>query len=231
MSSTKSKLRLLCAFAALLVLALAIGCRGFFPATTYTSISIEPSTPQVPLGSSQALQLWGTDSTTNVTDQITTGAYWSLGSGSTGNATITNGGEATGTSIGAITIDATYQGLTTSATGVVYLANITSICVSANNTSGSCPTTSESIPSTGGTYSLFAIAAYTNSSNQTLTEDITTSATWTVSGPDTTDVTISSTTSPAVLTVTDGATTGAYVITVTYPQSSITATNNLTVTP
>jgi hypothetical protein len=219
------------AFAALLALALAVGCRGFFPATTYTSISIEPSSPSVPLNSTQGLQLWGTDSTTNVTDQITSGAYWSIGTGSTGNATITNTGVATGTSIGAITIDATYQGLTTSASGVVYLANITSICVSLNDSSGSCAPTTESVNNGGsGTVSLFAIADYTNSSNQTLTEDITTSATWTISGPDTTDVTVSNAASPAVVSVASGATPGTYTVSVTYPQSSITGTNTVTVT-
>jgi len=230
MSSTKSRLRVIGALAALAALALAVSCRGFFPGITYTSLTIQP-TPQVPLGGSQGLQLWGTDSSTGQTGRISSGASWAVATGTTGSATITSGGVASGTGLGAITVNATFQGLSTSASGVVYLANITSICVSAENTAGSCSPSTETINASSSnlTVSLYAIADYTNSSNQTLTEDITTSATWTVSGATSTDVTCVTTASPAVCTVTSGATQGNYTITVSYPQTNVTGTNTIQV--
>jgi hypothetical protein len=229
MSSKRSRLHVIGAFAALAALALAVSCRGFFPGITYTSLTIEP-TPQVPLGGTQGLQLWGTDSSTGQTQQIGSGASWLIESGTTGSATITSGGIATGKGLGAITVQATFQGLSTSASGVVYLASITSICVSAENTTGSCSPSSETINATSSnlTVSLYAIADYTSGS-QTLQQDITTSATWTVSGPTSSDVTCDSTTSPAVCTVTSDATQGNYTITVSYPQTSVTGTNTIQV--
>jgi hypothetical protein len=228
MSSTKSKLRPLCAVAALATLALAVSCRGFFPANTYSALAIQP-TPQVPLGSTEGLQLWGTISGTSNTSQITSGANWTITTGTTGAATITNTGVATGKAPGAITVNATFQGLTTSATGVVFIADITSICVSSSPTTATCQPSTETIPSSGGTASLYAIAGYTNASSQSEIQDITTSATWTVSGPDTTSVTCTTTSSPAVCEVLSEATTGTYIITVTYPETTITATNTIKV--
>jgi len=230
MSSTKSKLRLVGAFAALATLALAVGCRGFFPATTYSALTIQP-TPQVPLGSTQGLQLWGTISGSTGTRQISSGASWTITTGTTGAATITNTGVATGKAPGSITVNATYQGLTTSATGVVYIADITSICVSGTNTSATCSASTETISASGGggTVPLYAIAGYTNANNQSEIQDITTSATWTVSGPDTTTVTCTTTTSPAQCQVLSGGTTGNYIITVSYPQTAITAMNTIKV--
>jgi hypothetical protein len=229
MSSTKSKLRPLCALAALATLALAVSCRGFFPANTYSALAIQP-TPQVPLGSTEGLELWGTISGTSNTSQITSGANWTITTGTTGAATITNTGLAMGTAPGAITVNATFQGLTTSATGVVFIADITSICVSSSNTTATCQPSTEISPSTGGvTFNLYAIAGYTNASSQSEIQDITTSATWNVSGPDTTSVTCITTTSPAVCTVISDPTAGNYIITVSYPETTITATNTITV--
>ncbi len=45
MSSKKSKLRLLGAFAALATLALAVSCPGFFVNPTLTAIAVGPLTP------------------------------------------------------------------------------------------------------------------------------------------------------------------------------------------
>jgi len=58
MSTPKSNLRLMGAFAALALLALAVGCRGFFVKPTLTSITISPTAPQVALGQTTNLQLW-----------------------------------------------------------------------------------------------------------------------------------------------------------------------------
>src|ERR1700722_5509990 len=47
MSSTKQRIRLMGAFAALATLALAMSCRGFFVKPTLTAISIGPVTPTI----------------------------------------------------------------------------------------------------------------------------------------------------------------------------------------
>jgi hypothetical protein len=230
MTPRKSKLGAFAAFAALAALALAVSCTGFFPPTTYSSIAIQGNT-QIPLEETTSFTLYGTDSSTNARDQITSGAVWSIGSGSTGSATITNGGLATGTGLGSVTINAAYQGLTTSTTAVVYLTNIDSICVSLDNTSGSCSATTETISSANPIdVDLFAIASYTGT-NGTAIQDVTTSATWTISGPSSTDLTCSTTTSPADCTFIEGGTEGTYTLTVSYPGTSITGTNTIQVGP
>ncbi len=43
MPSLKSKLRLICAFAALATLALAVSCRGFFVKPTLSSLVVTPA--------------------------------------------------------------------------------------------------------------------------------------------------------------------------------------------
>jgi len=58
MSSTKRKLQLLAAFTALLTLALAVGCRGFFVNPKLTSITVTPITPSLTLN--QTLQMTAT---------------------------------------------------------------------------------------------------------------------------------------------------------------------------
>jgi len=72
MSSTKSKLRLIGAFAALAALALAVSCRGFFVNPTLTSLAIGPA--NLSLAPSQSYQMVATatysdGSTGNVTGQ------------------------------------------------------------------------------------------------------------------------------------------------------------------
>jgi hypothetical protein len=232
MKSTNHKLRLAGALAVLATLALAVSCQGFFPKATYTSLAIQPSAPQIPLEGTESFQVFGSD-TNGHRAQITSGASWSMTAGTTGSASIvTNTGVATGQGVGAVTVNVSFQGLNTTASGVVYLANISSICVSTVDTQGSCSSSTEQISSANPTtVNLFAIADYTNGNNQTAQLDITTSATWTVSGPNTTDVTCSTSTSPAVCTINTGAAQGNYVITVSYPQTSITAINTIQVGP
>ena len=58
MLSAKRKLQLLAAFTALLTLALAVGCRGFFVNPKLTSITVTPITPSLTLN--QTLQMTAT---------------------------------------------------------------------------------------------------------------------------------------------------------------------------
>ena len=60
MSSTKSQLRLMGAFAALATLALAVSCRGFFVGDTLQSIAVGPASVNVPVGLTQQMTATGT---------------------------------------------------------------------------------------------------------------------------------------------------------------------------
>ena len=108
MSYQKQKLRLICAFAALGTLALAVSCKGFFVNPTLTSVAISPTAPQVQQGKTLQLEAFGTynDGSRN---QIKNGVSWS--SDTTSVATVDpNTGILTGVSTGSSTITASAQG-------------------------------------------------------------------------------------------------------------------------
>jgi hypothetical protein len=103
MSSTKFRLRLISAFAALAALALAVSCRGFFVKPTLTSLAVGPITPTIYVGNTDnTVQMFavgvfsdGSNSSTPVTWGIT-------GTGTNGQAiaTVTSGGLVTAQSVG-----------------------------------------------------------------------------------------------------------------------------------
>jgi hypothetical protein len=119
MSLLKSKLRLICAFAALATLVLAASCRGFFTKATLQSIALQPATPSLAVNATQQMQAWGTDSDNNRT-LLTSGVSWELTNVSATNGgtvmTITPSGLVTATSLGTATIQASAQGITGSTT-------------------------------------------------------------------------------------------------------------------
>ena len=84
MSSANYKFRLMGAFAALGLLALAASCKGFFPPEQLSSITISPSSPNVPLGATTQLQAFGTNtdgsSAGNISGQVT---WWGINGGRT----------------------------------------------------------------------------------------------------------------------------------------------------
>lgn len=132
MLSTKSKLRLIGAFAALATLALAVSCTGFFVKPTLTSIAISPTTPQVQLNQTTQLQAFGTydDGSRN---QIKSGVSWSS-SDPTVASVDPSSGLMTGLQTGTATITADAQGLSSTATATVFIV-ITAISISPQNPS------------------------------------------------------------------------------------------------
>lgn len=120
MSSKKSKLPLIGAFAALAGLALLASCQGFFPHATLTSITLQPTTPTFGINIQQPMQAWGVDSNNN-RYQLTSGVEWSLSSPSVGSvATIdATTGTMTGVNAGTITVTASDEGLTGTTTAMV----------------------------------------------------------------------------------------------------------------
>lgn len=122
MSSTKNKLRLAGAFAALATLALAVSCTGFFQNPTLQSIALQPATPSFAVNTTQQMQAWGTDSESN-RSLLTKGVSWEIidVSATNGGAvmTITPAGLVSAVSEGSATIQASSQGITGSTTATV----------------------------------------------------------------------------------------------------------------
>lgn len=234
MVSTKHKLRLAGAFAALATLALAVSCRGFFTNPTFTTLSISPSAPSVQVGSSVTLSAFGIDSNNNGST-LTSGVSWSsatptvgqidgsCASGTCGAVTIQ--GVSAGTSI----ITAGTQAVTATATLTVLLGNVTDfqVCAGTFGATTSCSTPGGTLASsvTIGTTETY-IAQGT--SNGTLF-DLTLASTWTPSSAASGVIScINSGASPESCTVEDGAVSGTvYPVTVTYG-TDIVATLNIT---
>ena len=120
MSSTKSKLRLAAAFAALLTLALAVSCKGFF-VNQPTSVTVTPNSPTLSSGQPEnfVAQAAFSDNSTKI---VTSSATWTssnpcivmiIASGANaGNATDVGTG-------GSATITASYNGVVGTATATV----------------------------------------------------------------------------------------------------------------
>jgi len=109
---TGRKLALTLAFTVLIALAFGVSCRGFFTNPTIASFVISPSNPTVPLGGTQQMHAFGTDSSGNPTGDITKKITWT----SKGSGTISvgmNTGLLTGVALStsAVEIDANYQAL------------------------------------------------------------------------------------------------------------------------
>jgi hypothetical protein len=170
MPGFKQKLRLLAAFAALLMLALAASCRGFFVNPTLQSISVAPSTGSVaPAGTIQmtATGTFDDGSTSNVTSQ----SSWQ--SSDTTIATVgTNTGLVKAASSiasppGVTTVTATDGAFTNTAT-ITVCPIVTSITVTPSTTS----------PAAGTQMTFVASAVFSGSLNA---QDVTSLVTWTIS--------------------------------------------------
>ncbi len=221
------KLPLTIAFTVLLVAAFGAGCNGFFQPPTISTITIQPPSPQVQVGSTFTLQAWATYSD-NTRSQIKSGVAWT--SDTPANVLIDpDTGVITGEgSGGTATITAAAQGLSATATATAYLGNVSNlqICSGVFNT-GTCPAATWSVKGqSGGSQDYYA----TVTSNGT-TVDVTTVAVWNVTPTATTgSVTCDNTSSPALCTVQAQTTpTGTYTITVTYPGTTLTQTASINV--
>jgi len=122
MSSTKSKLRLMGAFAALATLALAVSCRGFFVPEQLASMSITPTAANVPLGGTLQLVVYGTNTDTTSAGNITGKVSWSSSSGA---VAVNGSGVLTGNDLSSTpaTITAEYEGVSATSTATVCVEN------------------------------------------------------------------------------------------------------------
>jgi Bacterial Ig-like domain (group 2) len=219
MSSTKQKLRLAGALAALTTLALAVSCRGFFVNPTLTAIAISPTAPQVQVGQTTTLAAYGTYNDGS-TGQVTSGLSWSSGSPTVATFLNATSGTVSGLSLGTSTITANAQAVTASASLTVYQL-ITSIAIS--------PTTN-SIPVDGGSAN-FTVSAVVSSNGSPTTINITSSATMTAlfSGAIATGINCAYDGVQYQVCTDTQATQGIYQIVASYPPNTQTATANLTV--
>jgi hypothetical protein len=216
MSSMKHKLRLACALGVLAILALAVSCRGFFQNPTLTSIAIAPTAPQVQLGTSTSLQVFGTfnDGSRN---QVRSGIAWSSSAPTVASIGQTSG-VLTGVQTGTATITADAQGLSSTATATVFLSGITQIVVT--------PSTWNFTVGAGSSGQPFTAKATANGTTVDIT---TTGAVWTVS---TSSITCSQSgtqelcTAPATQVAQ-----GTYTLTASYPGTTIVGIVTITVSP
>lgn len=140
MSSTKQKVRLIGAFAALAALALAVSCRGFFVPEQLASITVSPSTANVPLGGTVQLTAYGTNTDGTTAGNLTSGVTWSS---SSGTVSVSNSGLLRGLDLSssAATITAAAQGVSGSATANVCVTNGTNYTITLSQTSVTVGTT------------------------------------------------------------------------------------------
>jgi trimeric autotransporter adhesin len=127
-------LRLIGAFAALLTLALAVSCKGFFVDPTLTAISVGPQNVQ--LNINQQVQMSATGTYSDGSQKtLTSGVTWSS-SDSSAVSVGQSSGLATGLTIGSATISASAGSCSAcsgSTTVTVAIQGVTSITVTPNN--------------------------------------------------------------------------------------------------
>jgi len=219
------RLPLTLAFGALVAAAIGAACNGFFVNPTLTSLTISPTSPAVQVGKTISLSAYGVYSD-GTGSYLTSGVSWS--SSDPSEATVTGSGGATlkGIAIGSPTITAASEAVTNTATANVYMP-ISAIGIKPTNPSV-----------TVGTSQAFLVYANGDSTLTNPDDNLSLQATLTVTQTGTA-VSIpactptASDTPPDQECTTAGLTTlpATFLITVTYPGTTLTATTNLTVDP
>lgn len=192
MSSGKQKLRLAGAFAALSILALAVGCTGFFQNPVLSSLAIGPASPTIETGSTDnKVQMTVTGTNNDGSEAQNPSVAWTITP--TSVATVSSAGLVTSVSTGTATVTATSnQNASVSGTATV---TVTVGCISSITLNPTSFTLSN-----GGTTSQ-SITAMAVTCNGTF--DITSTATWTSSN--TTIATVSAgVVTPTGATLADG---------------------------
>jgi uncharacterized protein YjdB len=210
MISTTRKSQLLLAFTTLLMVALAVGCRGFFVNPTLTGITVGP-TATIQQGKTVQMSATGTfdDGTTKA---LSKGVVWSSATQSVATIDSTTG-IVTGVSPGTSVITGALGSVSGTATITVTLANITAIKVTSTDSSIKYGQTEQ-----------FKATATANGQQV----DVTNSVTWTTNPSSITDVSIDSST--GLLTTTSGGTTPVtFFVVATDPASGISGQESFTV--
>jgi hypothetical protein len=224
------RLPLTVAFTLLLVAAFGAGCKGFFTDPTLNSITINPTTPSVVVGSNVTLSAYGVNSN-NQGNPLTSGVSWSSSDPTiaqiTGSCATAPCGNVTilGVAAGSSTITAGSQSVTNTATLNVVLPSVTNfeVCETVSGATTSCSSGSTAlvfpVKSTGGGSGTF-IAQGT--SNGTL-YDLTTQSTWTLSStPLAGSISCTNSgTTPETCVIGNNTTIGKYPVVVTYGTGTV----------
>jgi hypothetical protein len=203
MPSLNSKLRLICAFAALATLALAVSCRGFFVKPTLSSLVVTPATPSIDVGATNNTVQMSVFATFNDGSTGSTPVTWSTSDASV--AKISTSGLVTAVTTGSATITAaatqnpTITGeQTVTVTICVQSIQVTPSSPAALTLAGNNPSdnlTAEGTPCGGGTPVPITDVATWTSSNQSLA---------TVTGGVVTEVSTNTTTGTVNITASSG---------------------------
>ena len=185
MVSNKRKLQLAAGLTALLSLALAVGCRGFFVNPQLTTITVGPPNANIQQGSNLQMSATGTfDDNSHQT--LTSGLFWSTSDQNIASVG-QNNGVVLGMSPGTATITASQGAISGSTSITVSLIGVTGIAISPKNMSGVL----------GQQINYTVMATVQGGGNPV---DVTSSCTFTLS--DTSgNITILTQVSPAVLTI------------------------------
>ena len=162
------RFKLIGAFAVLLSLALAVSCKGFFVNPTVSSITVGPSSVNIPVGSTQQMAATATYSDGSTGD-VTSKSGISWQSSDSTEATVTNTGVVKGIAAGSPSITAQLGTVSGQTSVTITLTNVTGIVIT--------PTTSN-IQTNGGTATFQAMA---NVSGQATQIDVTSQVAWTIS--------------------------------------------------
>jgi len=166
MSSTKQRIRLMGAFAALATLALAVSCKGFFVKPTLTALAVGPVSPTIYVGATNNTVQMFAVGTFNDGSNSSTPVTWSIsGTGTNGLpiATISAGGLVSAQDVGTGTITAS-SNILPSITGTQPLT-----------VSVACTTAPVISPTSGGLTPNLPSISFTASCGG---QDITSVATW-----------------------------------------------------
>jgi hypothetical protein len=223
MPSMKSKLRLMCSFAALATLALAVSCTGFFVKPTLTSLAVGPAAPTIDTGTTDNTVQMFAVGTFNDGSTGSTAVTWSISPSDNSVATISGGGLVTSVNTGTATVTATATqnpAVTGTQTVTVNIANVTSIVIT--------PTTGN--VSANGGFTTFQ--AFANVSGSSIQVDVSAQATWSIA-PNSANFTLTQGSTPETVTTTTTAMVGELdTLTATYTSGTtvLTATAKVTVT-
>jgi len=217
MSSPKSKLRLIAAFAALATLALAISCRGFFVNPTVTSLAIGPANLSLAPGTSFQMVATATYSDGSTSD-VTGRAVWT--SSAQNVATFTAPGLLAAAPLGNL---ATLPGQTSvsASDGTVSSSTQTvSVCPVVQTLTITVAGSNSSYDGPSGTVQFTASATF---NGVTGPQDVTNSVTWNIG-----NTTILPAISDGSGTLTSGMTGTPFTVTATL--CGVNSTNSLTIT-
>jgi hypothetical protein len=210
MRSAKRELQLLSALATLFLLALAVGCTGFFVNPTLTSVTVGPTAT---IQQSKTVQMTATGTYNDgSTKTITSGVFWNSGTPTVATVGSTSG-LVTGVSPGTSSITGSSGTFSGSATITVTITGLTAITVTPTNTTIHVGTTQPFV-ATGTTPSGPVV--------------ITDSVTWTTSPSTVTGVTLGSNT--GILTTDNTVVNNTVILVIaTDPTTGISGNTKLTI--